>query len=175
MCFFFFIHSFACIMAGGCPSAGLLPRKIAREDWSGSFTVRSASKQCELVPTRDFWIRFFKSKFKMLVGLCPIPFRSASCDAGCAFVPNAFITKRRDRPEFFSKEGLWSVVVYRDFVFSAALFLCAARPHCWTGKAAILPSKSQRKMQGRGIVLNTNPTPYYKGIGYWNARMSPVM
>ena len=30
----------------------------------------------------------------MLVGLCPIPYRSASCDAGCAFVPNTFITKK---------------------------------------------------------------------------------
>ena len=35
-------------------------------------------KQCKLVPTCNFWIRFLKIKFKMLVGLCPNPLRSAS-------------------------------------------------------------------------------------------------
>ena len=73
MCFFFFIHSFACITAGRCSSAGLLPRKITREDWNGSFTVRSASKQCELVPTRDFWIELFKIQIQNACWAVPNP------------------------------------------------------------------------------------------------------
>jgi hypothetical protein len=31
---------------------------------------------------------------KMLVGLCPNPFVLHRTDAGCAFVPNTFITKK---------------------------------------------------------------------------------
>jgi len=38
-----------------------------------------------------FELDFSKSKFKTLVGLCPNPLRSASCDAGCAFLQNAFL------------------------------------------------------------------------------------
>ena len=38
-------------------------------------------KQGKLVPTCNFWIRFLKIKFKMLVGLCPNPLCSAS--GGC--------------------------------------------------------------------------------------------
>ena len=87
---------------------------------------------------------------KCLLGCAQTPFVLHRTDASYAFVPNAFITKRRDRPEFFSKEGLWSVVVYWDFVFGAALFVCATRPHCWTGGAAVLSSKLQREMRGRG-------------------------
>ena len=78
MCFFFFIHSLACIMPGRCSSAGLLPRKITREDWNGSFTVRSASKQC---------FRLYKNTFcvaKCLLGKCPKPLCSAFFNAGCA-------------------------------------------------------------------------------------------
>ena len=77
---------------------------------------------------------FWNPNSKCLLGCAQTPFVLHRADAGGAFVPNAFITKRRDRPEFFSKEGLWSVVVYWDFVFGAALFVCAARPHGWTGE-----------------------------------------
>ena len=65
-------------MPGRCSSAGLLPRKITREDWNGSFTVRSASKQC---------FRLYKNTFcvaKCLLGKCPKPLCSAFFNAGCA-------------------------------------------------------------------------------------------
>ena len=140
--------------------------------------------------SRASWyqLAIFESDFsnlnsKCLLGCAQTPFDLHRADAGCAFVPNAFITKRRDRPEFFSKEGLWSVVVYRDFVFSAALFLCAARPHSWTGCAAVLSSKSKERCRKGDNLLQRRQyiehnhfySAYYKGIGYWEARMSTAM
>ena len=38
-----------------------------------NFRICNRSKQGELVPTHKFWIRFFKSDFKTLVGLRPNP------------------------------------------------------------------------------------------------------
>jgi len=116
------------------------------------------------------------------LGCAQTPVVLHRADAGCTFVSNAFITKRRDRPEFFSKEGLWSVIGYWVFVFSAALFVCAARPHSRTGGSSYFIIKVTKKDAGEGtifftadIVLNTNPTPYYKGIGYWGAKISTAM
>ena len=179
MCFFFFIHSFACIMPGRCSSAGLLPRKITREDWNVSFTVRSASKQCELIPTRDFESDFSNPNSKCLLGCAQTPFVLHRTEAGYAFVSNAFIAKRNDRLEIFYKEELWSVVVYRDYVFSCCTFRLRGPATKQTGWAAVLSSKSQRKMQGRGQFSSAQTAikhkPYYKGIGYCGARISTVM
>lgn len=61
----------------------------------------------------------------MLIGLCPIPYRSASCDAGCAFVPNTFITK--DSLGFFHKGralGYLRLSGLRFFGAALFLFLC---------------------------------------------------
>lgn len=40
---------------------------------SGSFRVYNRNKQGELVPTRNFWIRFFKSDFKNTCWASPKP------------------------------------------------------------------------------------------------------
>ena len=55
-------------------------RQLSSSPWSGrlffcsgSFRVCNRSKQGELVPTHDFWIRFYKPSFKTLVGLRPNP------------------------------------------------------------------------------------------------------
>ena len=66
--------------------------KISYAVVDGNIYVASSATWYQLA---IFESDFSKSKFKMLVGLCPIPFRSASCDAGCAFVPNTSITKKR--------------------------------------------------------------------------------
>ena len=66
---------------------------------------------------------FSKSKFKMLVGLCPIPFRSASCDAGCAFVPNTSITKKDSLGLFHKGRILGYLRLSGLHFFSATLFL----------------------------------------------------
>ena len=60
----------------------------------------------------------------MLVGLCPIPFRSASCDAGCAFVPNTSITKKDSLGLFHKGRILGYLRLSGLHFFSATLFLC---------------------------------------------------
>ena len=120
----------------------------------------------------------------MLVGLCPNPICSASCDAGCALVPNAFITKRNDRLEIFYKEGLWSVVVYRDFAFSV-LHFSSVRPDHIAGRGEQLfyhQSYKERCREGDNLLqrrhyIEHQPfySAYYKCIGYWGARMSTAM
>ena len=60
----------------------------------------------------------------MLVGLCPIPFRSASCDAGCASVPNTSITKKDSLGLFHKGRILGYLRLSGLHFFSATLFLC---------------------------------------------------
>ena len=60
----------------------------------------------------------------MLVGLCPIPFRSASCDAGCAFVPNTSITKKDSLGLFHKGRILGYLRLSGLHFFNATLFLC---------------------------------------------------
>ena len=60
----------------------------------------------------------------MLVGLCPIPFRSASCDAGYAFVPNTSITKKDSLGLFHKGRILGYLRLSGLHFFSATLFLC---------------------------------------------------
>ena len=105
--------------------------KISNCGQKGRIVVASSASWYQLA---NFESDFSNPNSKCLLGCAQPPFVLHRTDASYAFVPNAFITKRRDRPEFFSKEGLWSVVVYWDFVFGAALFVCATRPHCWTGE-----------------------------------------
>ena len=55
---------------------------------SGSFRVCIRSKQGELVPTRNFWIRFFKSEFKNACWASPKP------DIQHKIAPTAYLSRR---------------------------------------------------------------------------------
>ena len=127
------------------------------------------------------WI-FQNPNSKCLLGCAQTPCVLHPVDAGCAFVPNAFITKRRDRLELSQEEGLWSIFVYRDFIFSALLFSSARPDHIAGQGSSYFAIKATKRNAGKStiffstdIILNTSLTPYYKDIGYCGARISTVM
>ena len=95
--------------------------KITNCGQKGRIVVASSATWYQLA---IFESDFSKSKFKMLVGLCPIPFRSASCDAGCAFVPNTSITKKDSLGLFHKGRILGYLRLSGLHFFSATLFLC---------------------------------------------------
>ena len=127
---------------------------------------RSTPQAVQAGTNLRFLNRIFQNpNSKCLLGCAQTPFVLHCADVGCTFVPNAFITKRNDRPEFFSKKGLWSVVVYRDYAFSCCTFRLRG-PTTWLDReVAILQSKVTKKDAGKGTtffsadsILNTNLT-----------------
>ena len=114
-------------------------------------TETSTSQAVQLGTNLRFLNRIFQNpNSKCLLGCAQTPFVLHRADVGCAFVSNAFITKRRDRPEFFSKEGLWSVVVYRNFAFSVLLF-SSVRPNHIAGQGSGI--KVAKKDVGKGTIF----------------------
>ena len=117
---------------------------------------------------------------KMLVGLCPNPSCSASCRCRLRVCSKRFYnkTKRQDQSSSQRKDsGLSSFI---GTLFSALLFLSVRPDHiAGRGEAVILPSKSKGKRREGGDFLQCRQhiehRPYYKGIGYWEARIPTAM
>ena len=125
---------------------------------------------------------FLKSKFKMLVGLCPNPICSASCRCRRRVCFKRFYNKTKRQTRGLLQGGTLVCRRLLGLCLRRCSF-CLCDPTTWLDrKVAILPSKVTKKDAGKGkiffradIVLNTNPTPYYKGIGYWVARIPTAM
>ena len=124
---------------------------------------------------------FLKSKFKMLVGLCPNPICSASCRCRLRVCFKRFYNKTKRQTRVRLKGGALVCRCLSGLCFlSAALFVCAARPHSWTGECH--QSRKERCREGDNLLQrgqHVEPqsfySAYYKSIGYWGARISTVM
>ena len=76
-------------------------RPFLSSTWSGrlfffleNFRVCNRRKQGELVPTCNFWIRFFKSDFKNACGLCPNPIFSTKLRWPCILSSKGIMTHK---------------------------------------------------------------------------------
>ena len=125
---------------------------------------------------------FLKSKFKMLVGLCPNPICSASCRCRLRVCSKHFYNKTKRQTRVLLQGRTLVCRRLLGLCFRRCSF-CLCDPTTLLDRGAdILPSKPQREMQGRvqsfsaqTLILNTSLTPYYKDIGYCGARISTVM
>ncbi|WP_416453407.1 hypothetical protein [Faecalibacterium prausnitzii] len=126
--------------------------KISDAEVDGNIYAASSASWYQLA---IFESDFSKSKFKMLVGLCPNPICSASRDAGCAFVPNAFITKRRDKTRVLLKGRALVCRCLMGLCFFSAAFLSAQTDRIAGQGSRYFAIKATKRNAGKGTIFSS--------------------
>ena len=120
--------------------------KISNCGQKGRIVVASSASWYQLA---IFELDFSKSKFKMLVGLCPNPICSASCRCRLRVCSKRFYNKTKRQTRVLLQGGTLVCRRLLGLCFRRCSF-CLCDPTTLLDRgAAILPSKPQREMQGR--------------------------